>query len=147
MNDWGDFEDLEDVVREISKEAVKEEQQFATNYFMEEVTKPAERRGQFGFTPVDSGRLMANTVVSIGSMDNKSYEIFDEDGTDTRVKAALKVGAADAYSKIYIQNNAEEDGKGYAAQADYKGWKRTPAYYFFTRSKELLFNKMEERNT
>jgi hypothetical protein len=120
---------------------------------MEAVTQPAESRGQNGRTPVDSGKLMANTVVSLNNVDNKSYEIEDEDGYETYVKAMLMTSQATPYSKIYIQNNTREGKNVYALNADIYGWKdaegsmTTPAYQFFTKSWMTLVNESGERNS
>lgn len=143
MDDWSDLKEWAD---DIIEEEVLEEQRFAANTFMEYVTQPAEYRGQQGRTPVDSGKLMANTVVSIGNVDNKSYEREDEDGSETRIKANLKIYSAPAYSKIYIQNNAKDDGQNYSLKADVYGWTRTPAYRFFTLSWHNTLNEVEDRN-
>ncbi len=146
MNDWGDWDNLVDDTWEMLEENIKEEQQYAVKYFMEQVTRPAEYRGQQGHTPVDSGKLMANTVVSIGSPDYTSYDIEDEHGEDTYYKAILAASTAPAFSKIYIQNNAKDGNDKYSLNADYKGWKKTPAYRFFTLSWNSLEMEMEDRN-
>lgn len=154
MNDWGDFEDLVEFTEDIIEDQVKEEQKAFVHTFMEAVTQPAESRGEYGKTPVDSGKLMANTVVSLDKVDNKSYEIEDEDGYETYVKAMLMASQANTYSKIYIQNNTtDEEGKKYALKADLYGWKdvngnsTTPAYHFFSKSWVTLLNESGERNS
>ena len=145
MDDWSD---LKEWASDIMEEQVKEEQKFIANTFMEHVTQPAMYRGQTGRTPVDSGRLMANTVVSVNKVDNNDYDREDEDGIDTRIIAAMKIGQAPAYSKIYIQNNVrdEDSGKPYAYQADVLGWSRTPAYRFFTLSWQNTLAETGDRN-
>jgi hypothetical protein len=153
MNDWGDFEDLVEFTKDLVEDQVREEQKASVHIFMEAVTQPAESRGQNGRTPVDSGKLMANTVVSLNNVDNKSYEIEDEDGYETYVKAMLMTSQATPYSKIYIQNNTREGKNIYALNADIYGWKdvngnsTTPAYQFFTKSWMTLVNESGERNS
>ena len=140
MDDWGD---LKEWALEECESAVLEEQKHLSNTFMEYITTPVWEGGR---TPVDSGKLMANTIVSIGYVDNNTIEAEDQSGTDTLTKAQLKVGSAPAFSKIYIQNNAKDGTDYYALNADYKGWARTPAYRFFTLAWETTRADAEERN-
>lgn len=142
------WDDLDDWAEDACKSAVVEEQKHLVNTFMEHVTQPTDyERHEEGKTPVLSGKLMANTHVTVNRASNASLDIEDEDGTDTRVKAALMVGSAPAYSKVYIQNNVkDEDGNRYSIRADYKGWAKSKPYRFFTRSWEKTKLEMEDRN-
>lgn len=143
-----DFLDLVSFVDDMVEDIVVEERRFAVDTFMKAVTRPTNNLlGETGKTPVLSGKLMANTVLSVGRIDNKSYEIEDEHGDDTYLKAMLKLGTAPAYSKIHIQNNAKDTDtkKNYSTLADYLGWANTPAYQFFTLSEHKMYNEVEKR--
>lgn len=143
-----DFLDLVSFVDDMVEEIVVEERRFAVDTFMKAVTRPTNNAlHEKGKTPVLSGKLMANTVLSVGRIDNKSYEIVDEDGNATYLKAMSKLGTAPAYSKIHIQNNAKGTGtkKNYSTLADYLGWANTPAYQFFTLSEHKMYNEVEKR--
>lgn len=148
VDDWGDFDDLEMYTREMLEDQVEEEQQAAVEIFMDAITQPtSNQEREKGKTPVLTGKLMANTHISVGSPSDASYEAFDESGDLTYNSEIMAASRVPAYSKIYIQNNTEdEDGNRYSLKADYKGWKQTPAYEFFTRSVFTLMHDMEDRN-
>ncbi|MHB9798476.1 HK97 gp10 family phage protein [Pseudomonas sp. MT3] len=65
--------------------------------------------------PVDTGRFVANNIVSIGEPVFYSLNAFDKDGHETIAKGYAELAHLVPYSVIYIQNNliyagALEDG-------------------------------------
>ena len=143
MDGWNDLiEWSEDII----EDQVKDEQKHLVSVFMKAVTTKAIVKGDIGKTPIDTGKLMANTVLSVNNIDNSSYDIEDKDGVDTYIKAMLVLGTAPVYSKVYIQNNASDGEMKYSLNADYIGWKNTPAYEFFTRSAIRTLEEAEDRN-
>ena len=153
-NDNDDFFNLEEFTNDLVEEMVVEERQFAVETFMKAVTQPTNNAQRVeGKTPILSGKLMANTIVSVGAPDERSYENYDVTGKSTYLKGVAVASKAPAYSEIYIQNNAKDEGDkdNYSFIADQLGWYRkdgnqsTPPYRFFTLSAEKMFTEVEKR--
>lgn len=147
MNGW---EDLAEWGEKAIEELLVETKTQAGEVFMNNVTSQQnyQRTGE-GLTPVDSGRLMANTIVSVGAPDTRPRDDFDETGDSTYNEGMRVIKSAGAWETIYIQNQAEEDGEYYAPIADYIGWRasgkgKAAPYYFFTRSYMRMLSAMED---
>lgn len=144
-DDWGNWDELKDLAEEMVAHEVVEFRNEMVTGFLEDITQPATRKGEQGKTPVDSGRLMAQTKLSYGRVNDDYDQSTDEDGIDTLNKGLMALHSAPVFTKLYIQNNAtDEDGNYYAGIADYKGWARTPAYRFFTLSAINMYHRAEE---
>lgn len=141
MDGW---DDLSEFAEEIVEDMVVDVKNQAVKAFMGNITQPISSYGEDGVTPVLEGKLMANTIVSIGSPDTAVRNITDEEGYTTYLKGVETARDAKAWQKIYIQNNAESEGRYYAANADYLGWRVTPAYHFFTDSYFVMITKVED---
>lgn len=76
--------------------------------------------------PIDTGRFMANNIVSVGEPVFYSVNRYDRDGLETRALAEAALAALEPYSVVYIQNNliyagALEDGHSGQAPAGVYG--------------------------
>ncbi|EJN1507720.1 HK97 gp10 family phage protein [Pseudomonas aeruginosa] len=76
--------------------------------------------------PVDTGRFMANNIVSIGEPVFYSLDAYDQDGHETIAKGYAELAHLVPYSVVYIQNNliyagALEDGHSGQAPAGVYG--------------------------
>lgn len=76
--------------------------------------------------PIDTGRFMANNIVSVGEPVFYSVNRYDKDGLETRALAEAALAALEPYSVVYIQNNliyagALEDGHSGQAPAGVYG--------------------------
>jgi phosphatidate phosphatase APP1 len=141
MDGW---DDLSEFAEELVEDMVVDVKNVAVESFMKNITQPISSYGEDGVTPVLEGKLMANTVVSIGKPDTRVRNETDEEGYTTYWKGVETGREAKAWQKIYIQNNAESEGRYYAANADYLGWKYTPAYHFFTDSYFVMTTTVED---
>ena len=147
MNDWND---LADFAEELIEDMVVEVKTKAVESFMRTVTIPSIDPSDSGITPVLSGRLMANTRVSINNPLEGSVDIYDEDGDTTYNKGVAVAKKAKAWDKIYIQNAVEGEDSNtgdmnpYWKNAEYKGWKVVGAYKFFTKSYFQMASDIED---
>ena len=76
--------------------------------------------------PVDTGRFIANNIVSIGSPVYYSLDAYDKTGRDTVTKGESVLSGLQPYTVTYIQNNlvyagALEDGHSRQAPAGIYG--------------------------
>jgi hypothetical protein len=55
--------------------------------------------------PVDTGRFLANNIVSIGAPVYYSIDAIDKTGQETRAKAEAELAALKPYTVTYTQNN------------------------------------------
>lgn len=137
MDDWND---LADFAEDMIEEMVVDLKTKAADSFMSTITIPSDSPEDSGITPVLSGRLMANTRVSINSPLSGSVEIFDDEGDSTYSKGMSVAKRAKAWDNIYIQNAVEgEDTHSggvnpYWKNAEITGWKHVGAYKFFTKA-------------
>ncbi|CAM3893846.1 hypothetical protein CCOS865_02228 [Pseudomonas reidholzensis] len=88
--------------------------------------------------PVDTGRFVANNIVSIGSPVYYSLDAYDKTGRDTVASGESALSGLQPYTVTYIQNNlvyagALEDGHSRQAPAGIYGI----AFYGVTQA----FNK------
>lgn len=76
--------------------------------------------------PVDTGRFLANNIVSIGSPVYYSLDAYDKSGRETVAKGESVLSGLEPYTVTYIQNNlayagALEDGHSRQAPAGIYG--------------------------
>lgn len=130
---WGN---LSERIKRMSESMVDEVKVRASGEMLESLTSPASYvRGIDGITPVDSGNLMANTIVSSDVPDFSVNKYKDVSGDITYKEGMYTVMSSDVWSIIYIQNNTP-----YNINAEFKGWGITPAYRYFSTSVNNTFN-------
>lgn len=76
--------------------------------------------------PVDTGRFLANNIVSIGSPVYYSLDAYDKSGRETVAKGESALSGLEPYTVTFIQNNlayagALEDGHSRQAPAGIYG--------------------------
>ena len=127
-DDWSDLSDWMDSVDDMVVKEVRD----TSLEFMKSITQPTDNAShKVGNTPVDSGRLMANNILSIGKPTSMSSLNTDTEGVDTYLSAAGKLTYLEPYQTVYIQNNLD-----YATVADTgtpkdRAWDFTAPYYFW----------------
>lgn len=122
-DDWSDLSDWMDDIDDMVVKEVRD----TSLQFMKSITQPTDNAShKVGNTPVDTGRLMANNILSIGNPTNMSSMNTDTEGIDTYLSAAAKLTYLQPYQTVYIQNNLS-----YAEKADTQGWRITAPYYFW----------------
>lgn len=145
MSGW---EDLDDWGMQCAEQLVKDVRHDAVEVFMDSVTTRASGKGDIGKTPVDKGKLMANTHLTVGSPSDRSIDKIDKSGVSTKTAAMTTLLTAPAFERVYIQNNASDRyWKGapyiYSLKADVYGWGATPAYKFFTQSYIRMLDSLD----
>jgi hypothetical protein len=123
-----------------AKKMVKEAKTKAALAFLESVTlptnqNPASDNYNNGVTPVDTGNLIANTEVGIGSPQDGLNGSTDPSGKSTYFDGMFKINSADSWDKVFITNSTQ-----YNKQAEYTGWARTGAYRYWS----ISYNNMLE---
>lgn len=137
MSDWFD---LEDTYEQFVDKPVRVARDKIAHDFMTKVTTPTNNANwEEGKMPVLSGRLMANTILSIKTPANYSTVQTDTEGTDTYLRAMSALYQSDTYDNVYIQNALD-----YAVQADSQGWAQTAAYKFWNNATVYAESNMGE---
>jgi len=130
------WENLSEKITKMSEGMVEEVKIRAAGEMLESLTTPASyHKGISGVTPVDSGNLMANTIVSANSPNFSVNSYEDASGDSTYREGMYTVMSSDVWSVIYIQNNTP-----YNINAEFEGWGVTPAYRYFSTSVNNTFN-------
>jgi len=75
------------------------------------------------FSPVLTGRFMANWQMTVGSASTHSLNSYDETGQATLARLKSIASTLTPGQTAYIVNNLD-----YAYQVEVKGWAVTPAY-------------------
>lgn len=141
MSGW---EDLDEWGMQCAEQLVKDVRHDAVEVFMDSVTTRASGKGDIGKTPVDRGKLMANTHLTAGSPSDRSMDKIDKSGASTKTAAMTTLQTAPAFERVYIQNNARgKSGHNYSLKADVYGWAVTPAYKFFTQSYIRMLDSLD----
>lgn len=139
MANGNGFKGLSKSFEKLAREAVEETQDEFILGFAEKITQPAPQQGATGFTPVKSGRLMANTILTYRNPTNKfSWDAKDPSGRATFKKLTRETKAS-PWSPIYIQNNTP-----YNIEAENKGWFLTGPYKYFVTAFMSAVEELEK---
>lgn len=136
---WGDLgKDILDLSEKITKEAKADAAESVLDNITSRLSKKEYHTGK---TPVDSGNLLANTIVTVGSPTSATNDDTDTTGATTYLNGVTQIKRAGVWDTIYIQNNTD-----YNWYAEFEGWEytnvRVPAYHYFRTAIESTMTDM-----
>lgn len=129
-----EWSDIYSIIESEAKAKIKKEKEVLAGVFIGEFTTQA---------PIDSGNLLGNTVVTVGTeapSNERARKVSESERGSFADQLFSKVEKSAPFSSVYIQNFTE-----YNPEAEIHGWPGgTPPYEMFQKSWQLTRVKAEE---